>query len=92
MLTNKPPAADGRPIPRGLTTKFGFGARFQRGPQGVDLDSRPKRIKQVAECSLKKLRVDAIDLFYQHRVSQGSVKILNSCHAARPNSVDSLYL
>src|SRR5213078_330621 len=33
-----------------------------------DLDSRPKRIKEVAEASLKRLRTDVIDLFYQHRV------------------------
>jgi aryl-alcohol dehydrogenase-like predicted oxidoreductase len=75
MLTDKPPAADGRPNPRGLVTKFGFGARSQRGPQGVDPDSRPERIKQVAEGSLKHLRVDAIDLFYQHRRCQCSVKM-----------------
>ena len=34
----------------------------------MGLDSRPEHIKQVAEGSLKRLRVDAIDLFYQHRV------------------------
>ena len=34
----------------------------------MDLDSRPEHIKEVAEASLKRLRVDAIDLFYQHRV------------------------
>src|SRR5207245_2390735 len=37
-------------------------------PGWVGLDSRPEHIKQVAEGSLKRLRVDAIDLFYQHRV------------------------
>ena len=49
-----------------IATKFGF--KF--GPKGeqVSLDSRPENIKQVAEASLKRLQVDAIGLFYQHRV------------------------
>src|SRR5436190_8017885 len=49
-----------------IATKFGF--KF--GPKGeqLGLDSRPEHIKQVAEASLKRLRVDAIDLLYQHRV------------------------
>jgi aryl-alcohol dehydrogenase-like predicted oxidoreductase len=49
-----------------IATKFGF----IFGPKGeqVGLDSRPEHIKQVAESSLKRLKVDAIDLFYQHRV------------------------
>src|SRR5438105_2833047 len=49
-----------------IATKFGF--KF--GPKGeqIGLDSRPEHIKQVADWSLKRLRVDAIDLFYQHRV------------------------
>jgi aryl-alcohol dehydrogenase-like predicted oxidoreductase len=49
-----------------IATKFGF--KF--GPKGeqVGMDSRPEHIKQVAATSLKRLRVDAIDLFYQHRV------------------------
>ena len=49
-----------------VATKFGF--KF--GPSGEQLgqDSRPEHIKQVAEASLKRLKVDAIDLFYQHRV------------------------
>src|SRR5712691_5476135 len=49
-----------------IATKFGF--KF--GPKGeqVGQDSRPEHIKQVAESSLKRLKVDAIDLFYQHRV------------------------
>lgn len=50
-----------------IATKFGF----KHGPDGphpsVGLDSRPEQIKRVAEASLKRLRVDAIDLFYQHR-------------------------
>ena len=49
-----------------IATKFGF--KF--GPEGeqIGLDSRPDHIKQVAEGSLKRLKVEAIDLFYQHRV------------------------
>jgi aryl-alcohol dehydrogenase-like predicted oxidoreductase len=49
-----------------IATKFGF--KF--GPKGEQLgqDSRPEHIKQVAEASLKRLKVEAIDLFYQHRV------------------------
>jgi aryl-alcohol dehydrogenase-like predicted oxidoreductase len=51
-----------------IATKFGF--RF--GPDGQraenPLDSRPEHIKEVAEASLKRLKIDAIDLFYQHRV------------------------
>ena len=48
-----------------IATKFGF--RFENG-KNVGLDSRPDHIKEVAEASLKRLRVDSIDLFYQHRV------------------------
>ncbi len=51
-----------------IATKFGFKLKPDGGPGWVGLDSRPERIKQVAEASLKRLRVDAIDLFYQHRV------------------------
>ncbi|MGA8014809.1 MAG: aldo/keto reductase [Candidatus Dormiibacterota bacterium] len=48
-----------------IATKFGF----DLGPGGSSgLNSRPERIRQVAEDSLRRLRVDAIDLFYQHRV------------------------
>jgi aryl-alcohol dehydrogenase-like predicted oxidoreductase len=49
-----------------IATKFGF--RF--GPKGEQTgqDSRPEHVRQVAEASLKRLKVDAIDLFYQHRV------------------------
>jgi aryl-alcohol dehydrogenase-like predicted oxidoreductase len=49
-----------------IATKFGF--KF--GPDGgqTGTDSRPEHVKQVAESSLKRLKVDAIDLFYQHRV------------------------
>jgi aryl-alcohol dehydrogenase-like predicted oxidoreductase len=48
-----------------IATKFGF--KFDAGKQS-GLDSRPEHIKEVAEASLKRLKVDAIDLFYQHRV------------------------
>jgi len=52
-----------------IATKFGFKHDPDRGPgPGVGMDSRPEQIKRVAEASLKRLRVDAIDLFYQHRV------------------------
>jgi aryl-alcohol dehydrogenase-like predicted oxidoreductase len=51
-----------------IATKFGFKLDPNGGPQWIGLDSRPEHIKQVAEGSLKRLRVDAIDLFYQHRV------------------------
>jgi aryl-alcohol dehydrogenase-like predicted oxidoreductase len=51
-----------------IATKFGFKLDPNGGPQWAGLDSRPEHIRQVAEASLKRLRVDAIDLFYQHRV------------------------
>src|SRR5438067_1670449 len=51
-----------------IATKFGFKLRPEGAPGWVGLDSRPEHIKQVVEGSLKRLRVDAIDLFYQHRV------------------------
>ncbi len=53
-----------------IATKFGFNTRVDpRGTQGAPaLNSRPEHIKQVAEASLKRLKVDAINLFYQHRV------------------------
>jgi aryl-alcohol dehydrogenase-like predicted oxidoreductase len=53
-----------------IATKFGFDTRVDpRGTQGAPaLNSRPDNIKQVAEGSLKRLRVEVIDLFYQHRV------------------------
>jgi aryl-alcohol dehydrogenase-like predicted oxidoreductase len=49
-----------------IATKFGF--KF--GPKGeqTGLDSRPAHIREVAEASLKRLKIEAIDLFYQHRV------------------------
>src|SRR5947208_4595543 len=53
-----------------IATKFGFDTTVDpRGTQGAPaLDSRPGHIKEVAEASLKRLRTDVIDLFYQHRV------------------------
>ena len=51
-----------------IATKFGFNLDPDGGPGWTGLNSRPEHIKQVAEDSLKRLRVDAIDLFYQHRV------------------------
>src|SRR5512135_2174981 len=51
-----------------IATKFGFQLNPDGSPGWVGLNSRPERIKQVAEGSLKRLKVEAIDLFYQHRV------------------------
>ncbi|KAF0216741.1 MAG: aldo/keto [Geobacteraceae bacterium] len=53
-----------------IATKFGFDTSIDpRGTKGAPvLNSRPEHIKQVAEASLKRLRIDVIDLFYQHRV------------------------
>ena len=51
-----------------IATKFGFQLYPDGSPGFTGLNSRPERIKQVAEESLKRLRVEAIDLFYQHRV------------------------
>jgi aryl-alcohol dehydrogenase-like predicted oxidoreductase len=53
-----------------IATKFGFEVDPKTGAPSTTagLDSRPERIRQVADASLKRLRIDAIDLFYQHRV------------------------
>jgi len=55
-----------------IATKFGFDLSPHRDPRGMTgapgLDSRPERVRQAVEGSLKRLRVDAIDLLYQHRV------------------------
>jgi aryl-alcohol dehydrogenase-like predicted oxidoreductase len=55
-----------------IATKFGFNLDPSLDPRGMGglpgLDSRPEHIKEVANGSLKRLKVDAIDLFYQHRV------------------------
>src|SRR5271163_2100195 len=47
-----------------IATKFGF----ENGVPSQGLNSKPERIRVVAEASLKRLKIDAIDLFYQHRV------------------------
>jgi len=51
-----------------IATKFGFAIDPVKGVNLGGLDSRPERIQAVAEASLKRLRVERIDLFYQHRV------------------------
>lgn len=51
-----------------IATKFGFRLHPDGKPGWLGLDSRPEHIPQVAEASLRRLRVEAIDLFYQHRV------------------------
>jgi len=55
-----------------IATKFGFNLDPKHDPRGMQgspgLDSRPEQIKKVAEGSLKRLKIDVIDLFYQHRV------------------------
>src|SRR5256885_15908832 len=58
-----------------IATKFGFDCDPSTGKQ-AGLDSRPEHIKEVAEASLKRLRTDVIDLFYQDRKSTR----LNSSH------------
>ena len=65
-----------------IATKFGF--KFDNSGKQIGLDSRPEHIKRVAEASLKRLRSNTIDLFYQHRVDPnvpiedvaGAVKVL----------------
>jgi aryl-alcohol dehydrogenase-like predicted oxidoreductase len=67
-----------------IATKFGFKPDPNGGPRWSGLDSRPEHIKEVAEASLKRLKTDVIDLFYQHRVDPnvpiedvaGAVKVL----------------
>jgi aryl-alcohol dehydrogenase-like predicted oxidoreductase len=51
-----------------IATKFGFNFDPETGQRRVGLNSRPEHVKQVAEASLKRLKTDVIDLFYQHRV------------------------
>jgi aryl-alcohol dehydrogenase-like predicted oxidoreductase len=51
-----------------IATKFGWEGNSEDGGKWNALNSRPEHIKEVAEASLKRLKVDAIDLFYQHRV------------------------
>jgi aryl-alcohol dehydrogenase-like predicted oxidoreductase len=51
-----------------IATKFGFSMNSDNRPGSHSLNSRPEHIKEVADASLKRLRTDVIDLFYQHRV------------------------
>ena len=51
-----------------IATKFGFDIELETGKRGAGTNSRPEHIKRVADASLKRLRTDHIDLFYQHRV------------------------
>src|SRR5213596_1159113 len=51
-----------------IATKFGFKPASSGDARWSELDSRPEHVKEVAEASLKRLRTDVIDLFYQHRV------------------------
>jgi aryl-alcohol dehydrogenase-like predicted oxidoreductase len=51
-----------------IATKFGWKLDTNGGTWPIGLDSRPEHIKEVADASLKRLRTDHIDLFYQHRV------------------------
>jgi aryl-alcohol dehydrogenase-like predicted oxidoreductase len=65
-----------------IATKFGFKPDSKSETRWRNLDSRPEHIKQVAEASLKRLRTDVIDLFYQHRVDP-SVPIEDVAGAVR---------
>jgi len=51
-----------------IATKFGFKLDPAGGPKWIGLDSRPQHIRDVVEASLKRLRIETIDLLYQHRV------------------------
>src|SRR5262245_29888576 len=51
-----------------IATKFGFKLDPKGAARWVGLDSRPAHIREVADASLKRLRTEVIDLFYQHRV------------------------
>jgi aryl-alcohol dehydrogenase-like predicted oxidoreductase len=51
-----------------IATKFGFDIDIETGKRGTGTNSRPEHIKAVADASLKRLRTDHLDLFYQHRV------------------------
>jgi aryl-alcohol dehydrogenase-like predicted oxidoreductase len=53
-----------------IATKFGFKLDPTTG-RSIGVDSRPEHVKEVAEASLKRLKTDVIDLFYQHRVDPG---------------------
>ena len=51
-----------------IATKFGFDIDLETGKRSGGTDSKPEHIKRVADASMKRLRTDSIDLFYQHRV------------------------
>ena len=51
-----------------IATKFGFAPDPSGGPGWTALNSRPEHVREIAEASLKRLKTDVIDLFYQHRV------------------------
>src|SRR5689334_20826805 len=51
-----------------IATKFGFNIDPSTGVRSAGVNSRPEHVKQVADASLKRLKVETIDLFYQHRV------------------------
>ncbi len=51
-----------------IATKFGWNIDQRTGERGPGLNSRPEQIRRVAEASLKRLKIETIDLFYQHRV------------------------
>jgi aryl-alcohol dehydrogenase-like predicted oxidoreductase len=51
-----------------IATKFGFDIDLETGARNGGVNSRPEHIKAVAEASLKRLGVETMDLFYQHRV------------------------
>ncbi len=65
-----------------IATKFGFRPDPKGGPRWSGLDSRPEHIQEVAEASLKRLKTDVIDLFYQHRVD-ASVPIEDTAGAVK---------
>ena len=54
-----------------IATKFGFDLSPDRDPGAPGLDSRPEHIRRVTDASLKRLRIETIDLLYQHRVDPG---------------------
>jgi aryl-alcohol dehydrogenase-like predicted oxidoreductase len=65
-----------------IATKFGFDIDLHTGERRGGVNSRPEHIKAVAEASLKRLRTDRIDLFYQHRVDP-SVPMEDAAGAVR---------
>jgi aryl-alcohol dehydrogenase-like predicted oxidoreductase len=55
-----------------VATKFGFDINYETGERSGKFNSRPEHIRKVAEASLRRLRTDRIDLFYQHRVDRAT--------------------